>query len=166
MRALLLLAALALSTAAHPASAAALPDRWKTYINVRYGFAICYPSGLFEAQGEADNGDGQVFKARDGAELRAFGTNNVLDRSLAAEFAAQVRSFIGRNGKITYRVTRPGWEVVSGTNGGSRLFYAKTFARNDQFITFQLTYSKAATQRYRPVVDRLAQCFRLTQGHS
>ncbi|PSJ37902.1 hypothetical protein [Allosphingosinicella deserti] len=164
MPAHLLVAALALSTAAKPAPAAALPDGWETYTNVRYGFAICYPANLLGAQGEADNGDGQIFKAGDGAELRAFGTNNILNRSLAAEAVQQVRSHIGRYGKITYRISRPGWTVVSGTDGESQLFYAKTFAREGQFITFKLTYPKTAAQRYRSVVERLSRCFRLTEG--
>ncbi len=39
---------------------------YKTYSNARFDYSISYPAGLLEAQGEADNGDGQTFRAKDG----------------------------------------------------------------------------------------------------
>lgn len=52
--------------------------------------------------------------------------------------------------------------MLSGNDGASTLFYAKTFARDGQFITFQLKYPKVAASRYKPVVEQIARCFRLT----
>lgn len=142
---------------------AAAPSMWQTYANVRYGFAICYPADLLKPQGEAGNSDGQIFRAVDGAELRAFGSNNALDRTLAQEARVQAGYHIGTRGRITYRAAKPGWQVLSGNDGGSSLFYAKTFARDGQFVTFQLKYPESAASRYKPVVEQLSRCFRLTE---
>lgn len=166
MRFWLLLGALAMPAAVHAASPAPLPAGWEKYVNVRYGFAICYPARLLVAQGEASNSDGQAFRSRDGAELRAFGANNVFERSLDSEAESEARAAIGPGGKITYRVTRPGWTVVSGTGAHGKVFYSKTFLRDDQFVTFQLVYPAAMRHRYKPVVERLSRCFRLTEGHA
>lgn len=143
-----------------PASAG---DSWKPYVNVRYAFAICYPPTLLIAQGEADNSDGKAFKAADGAELRAFGSNNALDRTLDQELVEQTRYLTGAKGRITYRAAKANWVVASGNDGAGNLFYAKTFQRSDQFVTFQLAYPNAQAARYQPVVERLAACFRLTE---
>lgn len=140
-------------------SPALAADRWAGYANVRYAFRICYPAGLLIPQGEADNGDGQTFKARDGAELRAFGTANTLERSLSAEAQAQARSYLGNNGRVTYRVARRGWVVISGDDGGANLFYTKTVARGNEFVIFQLRYPETEAARYKPVVERLSKCF-------
>jgi len=161
-RFLLFLCVLALPA---PAAAATAPDEsWKDYVNVRFGFAICYPEGLLIPQGEADNADGQSFKAEDGAELSAFGTNNALGRSLRQEASERARRYAGSKGRITYHLAEPERNIVSGDDGASSFFYAKTLARDDQFVTFRLKYPKAAAARYKPVVERLSQCFRLTDG--
>lgn len=132
---------------------------WRSYVNARYAYSICYPR-QFVPQGEADNGDGQVFAGPGGAELRVYGSNNVLDRSLAEEMADQARLLTGRNGKVTYRFANKGSAVVSGDDGAGTVFYAKTIARSDQFLSFQLRYPKAASARYKPVVETIARCFR------
>jgi hypothetical protein len=151
----LLIAALLAPTAASAA------DAWQTYINGRFAFSVCYPGNLLLPQGEADNGDGATFKALDGAELRAFGANNALDKSLADEAAEQARAYTGRRGKITYRAAKGDWAVISGNDGGGSLFYTKTFTRGDQFVGFQLKYPKGKATRYAPVVERIAGCFKL-----
>ena len=156
--------ALMISAVAYPATRPSTSGVWATYVNARYGFVICYPENLLMAQGEADNSDGQTFNAPDGAELRAFGSNNVFNRSLTAETMQEARYYMGRRGKVTYRGARRGWAVISGDDGRATAFYTKTFKREDQFVTFQLKYPKAAATRYKPVVERLSSCFRLIQA--
>ena len=151
----LILAALLVPSTANAA------DFWQSYINGRFAFSICYPGNLLLPQGEAENGDGATFRALDGAELRAFGANNALDKSLADEAAEQARTYTGRRGKITYRAGKGDWAVLSGNDGGSSLFYTKTFSRGDQFVAFQLKYPKAKAARYAPVVERIVSCFKL-----
>lgn len=137
-------------------------EMWKTYVNVRYRYQICYPADLLRPQGEPDNSDGQEFKASDGGDLAVYGRNNAMGQSLAETVKMDVSDLTGKAGTISYHVTRPGWEVVSGDDGGSFDFYSKTIQRGDQFLIFELKYPKAAATRYRQVVDRLARCFQST----
>ncbi|MBB5710389.1 hypothetical protein [Sphingomonas xinjiangensis] len=75
---------------AHDAKA----DTWRTYVNVRFGYRICFPSNLLRVEPESPNGDGRVFTAADAAKLTAFGRNNAEDSSLAETAAeARVRSY-------------------------------------------------------------------------
>jgi hypothetical protein len=139
--------------------AAAAPMDWQTYVNVRYAYQLCYPAGLLKAQPEPDNSDGRAFAGRDGAQLLVFGSNNILESSLAVEASDQARGYTGKSGKISYRAWGRGWMVLSGDDGADTLFYTKTFERGDQFLAFQLKYPKAAAAKYKPVIARLNRCF-------
>jgi hypothetical protein len=139
------------------------PVAWPSYVNVRYGFAICYPASLLNPQPEADNGDGRRFLGRDGAELRVFGQYNAVDATLAAWAEDEARLYTGRRGRISYRAGRGNWIVLSGTDGAKFEFYTKTLERNGEFVTLQFKYPIAEAKRYRAVVDRLSRCLRLTR---
>jgi hypothetical protein len=138
-----------------PASA---EHTWKTYTNVRFQYAICYPADLLVPQGEAENADGQRFLAKDGARLVVYGTNNALEQSLQAFLAQAELRLAGSSGSVTYKVLRNDRFVVSGQNGPD-IFYAKTLSRHDQFKSMELVYDRAVAAAYAPLVDRLAGCF-------
>lgn len=142
-----------------------LPPGWDTYVNVRYGFQVCYPKDLFRPHGEPDNSDGQTLTARDGARLLVFGSNNVLAQSLPDRVRELVKDAGGAQARVTYHVTRPGWDVSSGSNGGDRIFYIKVFEREDQFIVLDLTYKAADQARYGPIAARMSRCFRTDPQH-
>ncbi len=144
-----------------PAAAKQAADAhaWKTYTNVRYQYAICYPADLLKAQGELDAHDGQTFKAADGGELTVFGANNVLDKSLAQAAHEYVQNLGGDGARVTYSAIRPDWAVLSGA-GARGVFYAKTFKRRDQLLTFTLTYPVAAAARYDAITAKLSRCFK------
>src|SRR5437588_5064694 len=56
---------------------------YRTYTNARFGYSISYPASVLVPQGESDNGDGQIFRSRDGhAEMRVFGRYNVQNETL------------------------------------------------------------------------------------
>jgi hypothetical protein len=151
------LAAVAVS-ATGVAQPAADAHVWKTYTNVRFQYTVCYPEGLLVPQGEADNSDGQKFLAADGAQLAVWGSYNALDESLKDRLAETGSRLAGAAGKVTYKVLKPHWFVVSGQNGAT-VFYAKTLHRDDRFMVFELTYSDTAAVVYEPVVRRIAACF-------
>lgn len=132
---------------------------WRTYVNPRYRYRICYPANLMRPSREADNGDGRSFVAADQGRLSVFGRNNFDGASLASTVDGDAADLAGSRGKVSYRVVRPGWAVFSGDDGGSMLFYSKTIRRGDQFVIFELSYPKAAAARYKPVVENLSKCF-------
>ena len=109
---------------------------WPTYTNVRYGYAICYPSAVLRPQPEAANGDGRRFASRDGAELLVFGQWNPEDTELSDWATSEARIYTGDRGRVTYRIARGNWIVLSGTDGNGFEFYTKTFKRSDEFVTF------------------------------
>ena len=130
---------------------------WKVYTNVRFQYSICYPEDILVPQGESENSDGQKFLAKDGAKLIVFGRNNPLNEQVKDAFEDTASRLAGP-GKVTYKVIRPGWFVVSGENGNS-LFYAKTLYAHEQFKSFELNYDSSASTVYKPVLTRLAGCF-------
>jgi hypothetical protein len=139
-------------------SRAQAADVWKSYTNERFQYTICYPENRLVPQGESDNGDGQKFLAKDGGKLIVFGHNNIGDESLGSVLANTVPRLAGASGKVTYKVIKPGWFVVSGTNGQT-VFYTKTFYSSDQFKSFELTYDHSFAADYEPLVRRLNTCF-------
>jgi hypothetical protein len=136
------------------------PDHhtWKVYTNVRFRYSICYPRDLLVPQGEAENSDGQKFLAKDGAMLTVYGRNNALNQSLKDALEDTASRLAGPSGKVTYKVIKPDWFVVSGKNKQS-VFYAKTLYADEQFKSFELTYDGSASNVYKPVISKLAACF-------
>lgn len=134
------------------------PAYWKTYTNVRFNYELCYPPDLLVPQGESANSDGQKFQSKDDASLIVYGQNNVLNRSLKDALEDVASRLAGSSGKVTYRVLKPNWFVVSGQNG-QKLFYAKTLYSHNQFKSFELVYDSSTAAVYDPVVRRLNSCF-------
>ena len=93
---------------------------WKVYTNVRFQYSICYPQDLLVPQGEAENSDGRMFLAHDGAKLRVFGRNNALRETLEDALEDTRSRLTGASGKVTYKAIKPDWFVVSGENEKSR----------------------------------------------
>jgi hypothetical protein len=89
--------------------APAAQTNYKTYTNARFGYSISYPADLLKAQGETSNSDGQVF-ANDDAEMRVFGTNMLLNKSLSKEYNAIVKEHGAEN--VTYKTLKKNFFVV------------------------------------------------------
>ena len=45
-------------------------DNYKTYVNARFKYSISYPADVLIPQGEAENGDGQIFREKYGSVAR------------------------------------------------------------------------------------------------
>lgn len=129
---------------------------YKTYSNVRFGYSISYPSDLLTPQGEADNGDGQVFTG-ESAEMRVFGSNMLLNKTLAKEYGAIVRE---KGESVSYKTLGKNFFVISGKRKG-KIYYQKTFAKsNGAFITFMIEYAKANRAVYDAVVQKIVKSFK------
>jgi hypothetical protein len=131
---------------------------WKTYTNVRFQYAVCYPEDLLVPQGESENGDGQRFAAKDGAQLIVFGQNNALNTPLKDVLADTASRLAGGSGKMTSKVLKGNWFLVSGQNGQT-VFYAKTLYSQNQLKSFELTYNLSSAAVYEPLIRRLTACF-------
>lgn len=136
-------------------SAAQTPT-YKTYTNARFAYSISYPANLLKPQGEAENGDGQAFRAADGrAEMRVWGQNNVNNDSLKAVYDQAVSEW-GKG--VSYKVMKPDWFVVSALVDG-KIHYRKTMLRKDVFKTFEIEYDQSQKATYDPVTARISKSF-------
>ena len=130
---------------------------YKTYANARFKYSISYPADLLIPQGEAENGDGQIFREKSGSvEMRVYGGYNVSNETLRSRYAELIRKW---NNGITYKVIRRDWFVVSGLVNG-KIHYQKTILRGDIFKTFEIEYDAVRGSTYNDVTDRIARSFK------
>lgn len=138
-------------------------DQWHIYDNDRFEYQICYPQTLVP-QGEADNGDGQVFAAVDGARLRVYGSYSlsaIYKGDFSKEVASINQSILGKTGKMTYYSQHKNWAVSSGFDPKGNIFYLKSIkGKKGQIIVFILTYAPLLKSHYNPLIQNLAACFK------
>lgn len=129
---------------------------YKTYTNERFGYSISYPSSLLKPQGEAENGDGQIFLGR-GIEMRVFGSNLLLNETLAAEYKAILKE---KGSAVTYKIRKSSFFVISGKENG-KIFYQKTMVNDDgAFITFMIEYDESRRSTYDAAVTKMVRSFK------
>ena len=133
-------------------------NSYKTYANARFKYSISYPADLLVPQGEAENGDGQVFREKSGSsvEMRVYGGYNALNETLRSRYADLVRKWAKG---VTYKVIRRDWFVVSAMVNG-KIHYQKTILRGDVFKTFEIEYDAVRGSTYNDVTDRIAKSFK------
>ncbi len=130
--------------------------KYRSYNNSRFGYTISYPSDLLTPQGEAANRDGQVFLGT-GAEMRVYGSNLLLNDTLAGEYRAILRE---KGSSVTYKVLKSSFFVISGKSGG-RIFYQKTMENSEgAFITFMIEYDESRRKTFDAVVTRVVRSFK------
>jgi len=146
---------LAIATA-QPLVLSAGDNVYKSYANARFSYSISYPADLLIPQGEADNGDGQTFRAQDGrAEMRVWGQNNVNGETLRAAFTRTVNEW---GDGINYKVIKGDWFVVSALVNG-KIHYQKTLLRRGVFKTFLIEYYATHRATYDQVTTRVSKSF-------
>ncbi|PXX46855.1 hypothetical protein [Undibacterium pigrum] len=134
---------------------------YKTYVNGRYGFSIDYPDYLIP-QGEAANGDGQVFLSKDGeAELRVYARACIDDwDTTPAEFLKKAETEKVKEGRvISYRAKGKGFAVVSGTKG-KQIFYDKLLTTGNWCTFFQWNYAASNKEKYDEATRLIANSFK------
>lgn len=138
------------------------------YCNARYGYCIDYPKGVIYPQPESYNGDGRVFKNKQGQEiLRVFGRNNsdpdFGNISLKQQFNDDLHGVDEENGNndrvITYQKLGKTFFVISGYNKG-RVFYQKTILKDDAFAYAILQYDEADKATFDKVSERIFKSFK------
>jgi hypothetical protein len=135
---------------------------WRTYTNVRFAYAICYPQDWLKPQPEAPNSDGRRFEGASGASLAVWGSY-AMDRTPASELAGDVRDIARDQGQVTYKVVKPGWAVYS-AKVGDRIVYHRTTLSRGVLRGFEITYPASQAARWNPIVARISGCFRGVAG--
>ena len=125
-----------------PGFAAQDNHAWKTYTNERFGFSVCYPSDLLRLEPAPDDNDGQTFIGSNGAKIAAWGSWNAMDSTLADSAREDEKRLANDAGKVTYKVIRKGFYVISGRKG-DHIFYNRTALANGKLSAVELTYPTA-----------------------
>ena len=133
-----------------------------TYYNSRFEYSIKYPVKVLVPQEEAENGDGRVFLAKAGAEMRVWGQYNALMETLKSAYENDIDDY-GRG--VTYKILQSNGYVISGTKG-NKVYYQKTILNGDDgdggavFATFTIEYKKAEKAKYDGIVTKIAASFK------
>ncbi len=141
----------------------ALSQDWGFYANARFGYGIDIPPG-YSGEGEADNGDGQIFNSDDGTQLlRVYGAN-ALDGFEAAVASAMEKAREG-GWNLSYERVTPSWASFSGTRNGI-VVYARAIALcgGTQFASFELQYPERDLDEMHAVVERLVRSLEAIDG--
>ncbi|CAI3952584.1 hypothetical protein [Commensalibacter communis] len=137
-------------------------NQWHLYYNSRFHYQICYPPMMIP-QGESDNGDGQLFIAKDGASIRVYGSYR-LDQDFTITANQISQWMVGDKGRITYRSYHPQWAVVSGYDKAGKIFYMKLLkGTEDRIMVVVLTYSAKLKFIYNPLSATIASCLKNTE---
>ena len=132
----------------------------QTYSNWRYGYEIAYPAVL-APQGEADAGDGQVFRSKNGdAELRVSGSSCIDETDYPKRFLNEYAQDEQQHKlRVTYRHRTKKTASVSGLRG-ARIFYARALFDDGQCARFTLEYDPAQRDRYDRIAAAIAASFK------
>lgn len=142
--------------------------KFDTYCNARYGYCIDYPTGLIYPQPESYNGDGRVFKNKQGDEvLTVFGRMNASPEggtiSLEQQFDDDLHGNSEENGNkdrvITYQKLGNTFFVISGYKKG-KIFYQKTILKDESFAYAILEYSENEKGIFDKVSERIFKSFK------
>lgn len=125
---------------------------WSTYCNERFGFCIQRPA-FMAPQPPPQNGDGQEFRLGS-ARLTAFGSNQVL--SLAETYRLAQKDL-----RVTYRVLRPEFFVVSGYKKGFMVVYHYTKATGRAYVSVYLEYPVSQKKTYDPLIKPIVDSLKL-----
>jgi hypothetical protein len=144
-----------------PALAAPLDPGWSRYVNARYGTSAEVPLGLFEAQPPPGNEGGRTFRAKDGAELRVYGSYVPLAvTETFEEYKGQLLNSIRDDGvRVTHRSDGKDWLVYSGIKGSTVIYY-KVIEGCGAAHTVYMEYPQRLKAVYDPVVARASASLR------
>ena len=129
------------------------------YTNARFNFSFVYFSHLLVKKVLSDNGDGITLYNNDKSlELRAYGS--WYGDNIKQIYHEELQWAKEAGEKITYKVLRKQWFVLSGVDrGGDRIFYQKTFFSNDKSASFRIEYPTKDKEKYNALVRLLNKSF-------
>ncbi len=139
--------------------APAVAQFWTQYANARFGFSLDIPPG-YEAQGESDNGDGQVFLDPATTQtLTVWGGWLVL-----GDFEEEVRLRLSwaedEAWNITGETVTPTWAEFTAIKG-VRVLYQRLIAGCDgaAYAAFRLDYLVTDTSKVTDIIEGLKPTF-------
>ena len=128
-------------------------DKYATYANARFGYAIAYPVELLVAEPESDNGDGRAFDAKAGqARFLVYAGFNSLAETPDAIAETAEASCPAHHAE--YRVIRPKLVAIS-CKVASNIIYQKTTIAGDVLTTLSAIYPVTERLKWNAVVSQM-----------
>jgi hypothetical protein len=135
-------------------------DEWTTLKNDRHGFAIAYPTTVFEQKTAPTSEDGRVLVSKDGkAKLLVGAFDNAEQNSLEAyrQFLLNDQ-YLGAN--VDYAPVRQRWFVLSGTRNGEIFYQRVSFTCGGKLInSWAMLYPESERKLYDRVVEAVARTY-------
>jgi len=133
-----------------------LSGGWSRYGNGRFGTTADVPRHLFKpVEPEPANGDGRLFKAKDGAEMTI--SASYAPDALGMTFGAYKDWLLEHADleRLTYKQGGQTWIVYSGVEG-KRIIYRKAVEGCGAAHEFSIAYPAAKKAFYDPIIARIA----------
>jgi hypothetical protein len=136
-------------------------DDWTTVKNARHGFAIGYPTMLFDQKSPSRTTDeGRIFESKDGrAKLLVGAFANETGYSLE-DYSRYLLSEQFAAADIDYVFRQQHWFVISGTWNGSIFYQRVSFTCGGKLInSWAMIYPVSERRFYDRLVEAIAQTF-------
>ena len=132
---------------------------WGDYGNSKYEYTVCYPMNLLSPQREADNGDGRTFMGNNGATMRVWGVNNVMNWNIKTAKRNRMNSLLKEGMDFSYERQGKNFFVLSGTRE-EEIVYHKSILELGVWRSVELRYNSKDRAIWDPVVTRVASCLK------
>lgn len=139
-----------------------------SYCNNRFDYCIDYPKDTIYPQPESQNGDGRVFKNKNGDKvltvyghwaMNTDGEDMTLRQQYENDLQGNDEPEGNNNRTITYQKLGTDYFVISGYQD-KKIFYQKTILKNGAFCYAILRYNESDKALYDKVSERIFSSFK------
>lgn len=143
-----------------PANAGPVFTDWTTVKNDRHGFAIAYPTNVFEQKTQPTTDEGRVFVSKDGKAKLLVGAFANADNHSLAEYRDFLMTDQFAGAAIDYAPVRRKWFVLSGVRNGEIFYQRVSFTCGGRLInSWAMLYPESERKTYDRVVEAVARTY-------
>ncbi|MFN0218795.1 MAG: hypothetical protein ACKVP4_08295 [Hyphomicrobium sp.] len=135
-------------------------NSWTTVTNERHGFAIAYPTGVFEQKTQPSTDEGRVLVSKDGHAKLLVGAFANADNHTLAEYRDFLITDQFAGAAIDYAPVRQRWFVLSGVRNGEIFYQRVSFTCGGRLInSWAMLYPESERRTYDRVVEAVARTY-------
>lgn len=133
---------------------------WTTVKNDRHGFAIAYPTNVFEQKAEPTTDEGRVFVSKDGKAKLLVGAFANAGNHTLSEYRDFLMTDQFAGAAIDYAPVRRKWFVLSGVRNGEMFYQRVSFTCAGRLInSWAMLYPESERKTYDRVVEAVARTY-------
>ncbi len=142
-------------------------ESWTTVKNERHGFAIAYPSNVFEQKDAPRTDEGRVLASKDGRAKLLVGAFENADDTTLEDYRQYLIDEQYKDAVIDYAPVKRRWFVLSGTRNGETFYQRVSFTCGGKLInSWAMLYPSGERKTYDPVVEAVARTYTPGAGRS